>query len=234
MVATSKTFGDATLYLGDCREILPRVGHYDGLVTDGPYGKSYQWHGGGNSKGKWHKPSSARSRPIEGDATPFDPKPYMIKPCVLFGANYFSDKIPPDRGRWLIWDKRCQKVPPRSQADAEIAWCSEPDDGQAATRVCYHMWDGMVRDSEVGVKRDHPTQKPIAVMKWCIGFLPNPAVILDPFMGSGTTGIAALDLGLKFIGIEIDPEYFDAACRRIESAQRRQQSTLSLSARREG
>ena len=81
-----------------------------------------------------------------------------------------------------------------------------------------HHWDGMMRDSERGVPRVHPTQKPVAVMSWCLGFAPGS--VLDPFMGSGTTGVACMNLGRKFIGIEIEPKYFDISCERIENAQR--------------
>jgi site-specific DNA-methyltransferase (adenine-specific)/modification methylase len=76
-----------------------------------------------------------------------------------------------------------------------------------------------MRKGERGYKyRDHPTQKPIAVMEWCLSFLPDCQTILDPFMGSGTTGVACAKLGRKFIGIEIEPRYFDIACKRIEDA----------------
>ena len=66
--------------------------------------------------------------------------------------------------------------------------------------------------------KEHPTQKPTAIMEWCLGFVPNAQTILNPFMGSGTTGVACARLGRRFIGIEIEPRYFDIACRRIEDA----------------
>jgi DNA modification methylase len=65
---------------------------------------------------------------------------------------------------------------------------------------------------------EHPTQKPVTVMKWCLGFFPDAQTILDPFMGAGTTGVAAVNLGRKFIGIELDQKYFDISCRRISDA----------------
>ncbi len=78
-----------------------------------------------------------------------------------------------------------------------------------------HIWDGMVRDSERGVKRVHPTQKPIALMEWCLKFMPKSELIYDPYMGSGTTGVACVRAGRAFIGCELEEEYFDAACERI-------------------
>ena len=78
----------------------------------------------------------------------------------------------------------------------------------------------MLRDSERGIPRVHPTQKPVAVMEWCLGFLPREATVLDGFMGSGTTLVACAKLGRKGIGIEIDPDYFEIACKRVEEAYR--------------
>lgn len=89
-----------------------------------------------------------------------------------------------------------------------------------STRFVDHLWHGFKRASQNGEKVNHPTEKPVEVMKWCIGFLPDAQTILDPFMGSGTTGVAAVQLGRDFIGIEREPKYFDIACRRIEQAQR--------------
>ena len=130
------------------------------------------------------------------------------KNAVVWGGNYFTDAYPPS-GKWLVWDKGQTDF---SLADVELAWCSF---GGAARRLMFPralaMQDG----------KEHPTQKPVAVMKWCIGLLPAPAqTILDPFLGSGTTGVAAVQMGRKFIGIERVQSYFDIACRRIEQAQR--------------
>ena len=109
--------------------------------------------------------------------------------------------------RWLIWDKGQREF---SLADVEMAWCSQR---KAARALTY----GRGRAAQDG--KEHPTQKPVEVMRWCIGFIEG-GTILDPFMGSGTTGVAAVQLGRKFIGIEIDPKYYDIACRRIEEATR--------------
>jgi len=87
-------------------------------------------------------------------------------------------------------------------------------------RMIWHMWNGWSRASERDTQRDHPTQKPIRVMERCIELarIPPAATVLDPFMGSGTTGVACANLGRWFIGIEIEPRYFDIACERIRRA----------------
>jgi len=97
-------------------------------------------------------------------------------------------------------------------ADCELAWTNIDQ----AVRMINYLWNGFQRAEPA--PREHPTQKPIGVMKWCIEFLPDAQTILDPFMGSGTTGVAAVKLGRRFIGIEIEPKYFDIACRRISDA----------------
>jgi hypothetical protein len=124
--------------------------------------------------------------------------------AIIWGGNYFADLLPPTM-RWLVWDK-CQEF---SLADFELAWTSQ----HAAGRTFRYSRPEALQDG-----RHHPTQKPIELMKWCLGFLPKARTILDPFMGSGTTGVACVKLGRKFIGIEIEPKYFEIACRRIEEA----------------
>jgi DNA modification methylase len=124
---------------------------------------------------------------------------------IIWGGNYFTDYLPPSM-QWLVWDKGQRNF---SLADCEFAWSSQ----QKAARIINYARGRAVRDG-----KEHPTQKPVEVMEWCLGFLPDARTILDPFMGSGTTGVACAKLGRSFIGIEIDPGYFDIACRRIEDA----------------
>jgi site-specific DNA-methyltransferase (adenine-specific)/modification methylase len=208
--------GNATLYHGDCLEILPRLEGVDAVITDPPYGINYR-HDYARRKmpnGSWMKRTSMPA--VYGDDHEFDPTPLLdFSLVLLWGANHYAHRLP-HNGKWLIWDKRCQIVPPRNQADCEIAWLSK----YGSARIFYHLWDGMVKDSERGETRVHPTQKPVAVMKWCIEQAGMPETILDPFMGSGTTGVACMQLGRKFIGIEIERKYFDISCKRIEEAQR--------------
>lgn len=202
-----ENIGDATLYLGDCWDLLPEL-YADAIITDPPYGISYQ-HGGGG-KGKWNV---RHSEMIAGDDLPFNPMLALSFPeCLLFGANHFAHLLPPN-GRWLVWDKK-DGMASNTFADCEFAWCSNP----GASRLKRYMWNGVCRTSEIG-ERYHPNQKPVDVLLWAIGFTKGDC-IADPYMGSGTTGIAALRLGRKFVGIEIDQRWFDIACRRIEQEAR--------------
>jgi site-specific DNA-methyltransferase (adenine-specific)/modification methylase len=214
------TIGNATLYLGDCLEILPALPKCDLLLTDPPYGI------GENRSRVMSRMSRKKAvKPIDyGDFT-WDSQPasaeeiamclQAARQSIIWGGNYFG--LPP-ASKWLVWDK----LNSGDFADAELAWTSLP----GAVRCFRHMWNGMLRASERHVPRVHPTQKPVALMAWCMDQAGRPQVTVDAFMGSGTTGIAAIQLGLSFIGIEREPDYFDIACRRIEDAQR--QARLNL------
>lgn len=207
-----EVIGDAELWLGDCREVLPTLSGIDAVVTDPPYGIGRQNRS--PRAGKLHSAQRANQDWIEGDNEPFDPAPWLTFPnCVLWGANHYA-KLLPYAGRWLVWNKLGALQPWDMYSDIEIAWCS--DDG--ADKLFSHLWKGLCQ-AGAGVKREHPTQKPVELMEWCLGFFPHAQTILDPFMGSGTTGVSCVDLGRKFIGIEIDERYFDIACKRIEKAQ---------------
>jgi site-specific DNA-methyltransferase (adenine-specific) len=199
------------LYLGDCREVLPTLRNVDAIVTDPPYGIAHK--SGGGTGGKWNHVRH-QGVTLEGDAMPFKPA-FIIAlgvPMILWGANFYSDKLP--GAGWLIWDKRPGIENMKfNRSDSEIAYFS----GSKTVKTIRHLWHGICRDTEVG-EHFHPTQKPIAVICECIKLIPNARTILDPFMGSGTTGVAAVKLGRKFIGIEIIPKYFDIACHRISKA----------------
>jgi site-specific DNA-methyltransferase (adenine-specific)/modification methylase len=197
-----------TLYLGDCREILPTLDGVDAVVSDPPYGISYKKGAGGKGK---HTVRNIEA--IEGDTEPFDPTPWLVWPCILWGANHYASRLP--HGRWLAWDKLAGMAEFDSFSDVEFAWQS----GRGKDRIFSHLWKGICKASEKGGKeRWHPTQKPVELMSWCLRQLPDAKTILDPFMGSGTTGVAAVKLGRRFIGIEIEPRYFDVACKRLSEA----------------
>jgi site-specific DNA-methyltransferase (adenine-specific)/modification methylase len=213
-----ETIGNATLYLCDCRDILQTLGKVDAVVTDPPYGI-------GEAAGKAKKRTCDKTRwrnakPSDYGDSDWDDKPIdatlieaMRKKAnwqIIFGGNYYS--LPPTKC-WLVWDKENGDT---DFADCELAWTNID---KAVRRIRY-LWNGFARAN--GEPRgDHPTQKPIGVMKWAIGHLPEPnQTILDPFMGSGTTGVAAVQMGRKFIGIEREERYFEIACKRIEQAQR--------------
>lgn len=206
-----ETIGDCTLYLGDCREILPTLGKVDAVVTDPPYGIGY------DASHKKYKNGIDRGV-AEWDRKPFDPSPIIALnvPTIMWGGNCFSSRLP-DATSWISWVKIVRQDADIRQSDCELAWTN----CLGRSRVFNHLWVGAYRDSESGIPNVHPTQKPIALMRWCIEQLPiNTQTILDPFMGSGTTGVACVKLGRKFIGIEIEPKYFEIACRRIEEATR--------------
>lgn len=192
------------LYLGNCREILPTLGKVDAVVTDPPYGIDYGRAGGfsaSHSWGPWRENVAwDKERPSKDI---FDLILTNSSEQIIWGGNYFTDYLPPTM-RWLIWDKGQREF---SLADAEMAWCSQ----YKATRIMTYSRGAALLD-----KKEHPTQKPLEVMKWCIGFVEGN--ICDPFLGSGTIGVAAIKLGREFIGIEIEPKYFDIACRRISAA----------------
>ena len=190
--------GDCQLFLGDCMDILPTLGKVDAVVTDPPYGIN-AGHGIGRSD---------RIR-IGNDGKDWDDSPANIGklldlnvPTVIWGGNYFG--LPASRG-FLIWYKNNSD---RDFADCEMAWTNQDKNARLKTLRPMNMDGGKI----------HPTQKPESIMKWSIDYLPYCEVILDCFMGSGTTGVACAKMGRKFIGIEREPKYFDIACKRIEDA----------------
>lgn len=204
------TIGSATLYCGDCRDILPTLGKVDAVVTDPPYGIK-------QDKGFDGFGAPIQRRQYDGDWDAVRPDQDVLQMCVsagpkaiLWGGQYFAD-ILPAQGKWLWWDK-CQTMP--TFGDGELAWTNL--NGVAPKKFVYSNNGLMAKEKG----REHPTQKPVQLMRWCLGFLPDAQTILDPFMGSGTTGVAAVQMGRKFIGIEREPKYFDIACKRIEDAQR--------------
>jgi site-specific DNA-methyltransferase (adenine-specific) len=211
-----ETIGNATLYLGDCREIIPTLGHVDAVVTDPPYGIALDTDNSRFSGG--HSASVARrgngagpagGTPIVGDDAPFDPRPILLgKEQIVWGWHNFPDALP--RGACLVWLKRNDDAFGSFLSDAETAWHSR---GHGV--YCFRD----LSNNAIARDRVHPTQKPESLMRWCVERV-RGQTILDPFMGSGTTGVAAIKLGRTFIGIEIDPRYFDAACKRIDTANR--------------
>ena len=215
-MAEKVIIGDAELWHGDCLEILPTLDRVDAVITDPPYGINVHNPDGRKVPFKTRSNAAIASDDykITGDSAPIDPTPFLDYPSVvIWGGNHIADRLPPAR-QWLIWDKRTGGKSD-NQADCEIAWSS----ANAPARLFSHKWRGMIKDSERDQKRVHPTQKPIALMDWCIrSSCPKANTILDPFMGSGTTGVACANLGRKFIGIEIERKYFDIACERIDAA----------------
>jgi site-specific DNA-methyltransferase (adenine-specific) len=216
-----EVIGNATLYLGDCLEILPTLSKVDAVITDPPYGVKERTDR--LSKGRSILALAHDFPPVHGDDKPFDPAPWLSFPIVaMWGANNYASKLPDSRG-WLVWDKR-----PHGQrndnGDCELCWTN----CDTVMRAHKQLWMGMMRGGEQNLSRggtlQHPTQKPVELMRWVISEtkVKADATVLDPFMGSGTTGVACANLQRQFIGIEIEPKYFDIACERIENAQRQE------------
>lgn len=210
----TEIIGNCHLYLGDCREVLPHLPKVDLVLTDPPYGIDY------NPK-RSQKSSSSGSRKelikVYGDSIEFDPS--FIFPLsdkyVFFGANNYAKFLPSSNG-WIFWDKRDGGTvfPGFIGSDGEMAWTN----CFGRVRVFAHRWCGHLRDSERTLFV-HPTQKPVALMEWCLDLAPKTTLtVADPFMGSGTTGVACANMGKTFYGIEREEKYFDIACKRIEAA----------------
>jgi site-specific DNA-methyltransferase (adenine-specific) len=206
---------EVTIIEGDCLDVLPTLEAVAAIVTDPPYGIRYS-PGDGGSPWTGGVKTFAGADLIRGDDRPFDPAHLLAKdvPTILWGANHYADKLPP-RASWLIWDKRDGSTS-NDFADCEMAWMSS---GSPA-RLFSHRWQGAFRDSERGVKRVHPTQKPVRLMIWCLKQLVLPAgsLVLDPYAGSGTTAVACLKAGLRCIVIEKDPRYIEVIRRRLRDA----------------
>jgi site-specific DNA-methyltransferase (adenine-specific) len=202
--------GDATLYLGDCRDILPTLRTVGAIVTDPPYGigrDGQKRTTGGNGGRKAHDFRNWDAQRPGPDL--FSALLNMGVPTIIWGGNYFADMLPAT-DKWLVWDKG-QRI---NQSDGELAWTNIG----GALRIREMNRVELLLDGT-----DHPTQKPVRLMEWCLLQLPErtrQGPILDPFMGSASTGIACVRGGASFIGIEREPSYFDIACRRIEEAYR--------------
>ena len=222
-----------TIYHGDCREIIPQlpkawcltcscqledesilaihlaahhaVGPFSELLlTDPPYGIAYD---ASHSKYK----NGIDRGPAIWDEEPFDPR-HLIDldmPTIMWGGNCFSSRLP-DAAAWIAWVKISRQDADIRQSDCELAWTN----CLGRSRVFQHLWIGAYRESESGMQNYHPTQKPVALMKWCMG-LQETTSVLDAYMGSGTTLVAAKDLGRRAIGIEIEEKYCEIAAKRL-------------------
>jgi DNA modification methylase len=205
MIVREEIIGDCRLIQGDALEVLPGLaaGSVD-VLTDPPYGI-----GVNHNMGRRAGDLPSEYDPADWDIAPpdkraFDEMMRCGKSQIIWGANHFIDLIGKRSPCWLVWDKLFS--PEVSFASCELAWTSLG--GVVKKFVCSSQRKNGV----------HPTQKPVALMEWCLGFMPDSETILDPFMGSGTTAVACIRTGRKFIGIEISPAYFDIACRRVREA----------------
>ena len=213
------------MYLANCLDVLAEIGcgTVDAVVSDPPYGINFDC-----SKKRTRKSALSmgvtpladrRWRKINGDNKPFDPSPWIrYRKVILWGANHYADKLPPSSVPtcWLVWDKKIDTTPDNF-SDCELAWTNLP----GVVKKFSHLWRGMVRAGKENISKGpklHPFQKPEALMVWCLALckLDLGAVVLDPYMGSGTTGVACIKNGFNFIGIDNDEEHFEVAVKRIQ------------------
>lgn len=208
---------DSTLYHADCWDVFDEIGKVDIVITDPPYGI------GENNKQNLSRGCLAKSTDYgfyDWDRQKINKKYTdkiisLSKNLIIFGGNYYSDRFFPSSG-WIVWDKENRKT---HFADCELIYTSFD---KAVRKIKFNwngMWQGDMKNKE---KRVHPTQKPEYVMKWIIAnYTKETDLVLDPFMGSGTTGVACAAGRRKFIGVEKEKRYFDIACERIEWAYRK-------------
>jgi len=190
--------GGQTIYLGDNRDILPDLPKVDLVLTDPPYGIGHIMHGGIET-GHWNQLSDGNSwDSVAPDMVDIVPMGTVV---IIWGGNYF---VLPLSRCWLAWVKT-NSVP--TQSDMELAWSNM----DKPSRIYKSPTGG-------SYKREHPTQKPLQLMKWCINQVGNANTILDPFMGSGTTLVAAKSLNRKAIGIEIEEKYCEIAAKRLQQS----------------
>lgn len=197
-----------TIYLGDCREILPKLGTFDLLLTDPPYG--INWRPRVNHIGKDH---------VWKDTERFDPSFCLghSKKCVFWGAQYFCDGLPISEA-WLTWVKRPISLDfsndGRTYATIELAWTNL----EIKPSFKAIVWDGGMRQGDASNRTFcHPSQKPIELMKWCIGKanLSDGSTLIDPYLGSGTTLLASKSANIQGVGIEINERYCEIAANRL-------------------
>lgn len=217
--ARKEIIGDAVLYLGDCEGVIPILGGVDAVCCDPPYGIGFGNFNRTNKDAKGNRFKADKYHNGDwDDSFDFSEVYPLIEgldvPTIIWGGNYFPCLWTKPNKAIIFWYKH---QPCTNFSSGELAWTNIDMPAQHISFPYY----GNIEGRTTATKKEHPTQKPVSVMKDCIKFLPDTAeTVLDCFLGSGTTGVAAVQMGRKFIGIEREPKYFDIACKRIEEAQR--------------
>ena len=200
--------GGVTIYHGDCREIAPELDGIGAIISDPPYGMDWAFTGQGSGKrAQGGRNSVTKGQRIQGDAQEFDPTPWLSYPIVvLWGMQHYPHKL--ERGSVLVWVKKYPDALGTFLSDADFAWMK----GGCGVYV-----SKTINPASFQAEKIHPTQKPVSLMSWCIerAKVPQDATILDPYMGSGTTLVAAKNLGRQAVGIDTDERWCEAAARRL-------------------
>ena len=211
------------LHLGDCLEVMRSMPDksVDAVITDPPYGMSLDadFRKMKNKDGFKGLGQGNGYEPVIGDNAKFDPSFFLglSDTVIMFGYDYYADKLP-ENSTVMVWDKRLTESADKCFGSPfELLWVNK----KTRKRFYRVRWYGLFGTEKQDIKhRVHPTQKPIELMKSILlDFTHEGDTILDPFMGSGTTGVACVQTGRNFIGIEIDPTYFAIAEKRIAEAQ---------------
>lgn len=208
--------GSATLYHGDCMDLMSTLADktFDLAIVDPPYGISVAKTGkvGGENLAKVIDYGAKEWDEFSPDLEYFFDLNRVSKNQIVWGANHFMDKINKGSPCWIIWDKDNTG----NFADCELAFTSF----KTAARIFKYKWNGMLQgDMKNKEQRIHPTQKPVKLYEWLLtNYAKQGQTILDTHLGSGSSAIAANKLGFEFTGIELDKDYFNAACARIEKA----------------
>ena len=205
--------GTATLYRGDCREVLPTLPKFDLILTDPPFGVGNFVQTSGNLRGR----GDMVGRPVQWNDAPPDESVFALmreksRNRVIWGANFFN--CFEEGGGAIVWIKQ-QPMPNFSKA--EIASCTH----FKKTEIVTIPWTNFEVARQA--QSDHPCERPVLLYEWCLAYMPKSETVCDPFMGSGSSAVACTSAGRQFTGIELNREYFAAACRRIENAQRQSQ-----------
>lgn len=209
-----EVIGNATLYCADCSDVLPELEKFDLCLTDPPYGIGNFVQVSGRIRGR----AGNTGREVEWnnskpDQSIFEQIKHISRHRIIFGANHFN--CFEDKGGAIIWDKN-QKMPNFSKC--EIASCTH----YKKTEIVRIPWTNFIVKHKA--QTGHPNERPVELYEWCIDYLPIKKFesVIDPFMGSGSTAVAAINKGKRYVGIEREQEYFDTACERIEETQRQE------------
>lgn len=201
--------GGIAIYHGDCKEILPTLGKFDLLLTDPPYGMNWKFSGGGTGKnaqgGRFTK---FQNMTIAGDKEEFDPSFLMNhNTVILWGMQHFPQHL--HRGSVFVWQKKYEDALGTFLSDGDLAWMN---------KGCGVYISRVINPASFQKDRAHPTQKPVELMVWCIQKSGEIGAICDPYMGSGTTLVAAKQLGRRCVGIELEEKYCEVAAKRLQQS----------------